>query len=101
MRRVTSSGSPRLARVRERAGRSEGYVSQIGVRPRWRGLGLGRALLAYALNQLKHRGLRAASLDVDAENVTDALRLYRGVGMNEQPSFTIWGKHVYGKESDR
>jgi ribosomal protein S18 acetylase RimI-like enzyme len=47
-------------------------------------------LLAYALNQLKHRGLRAASLDVDGENVTGALRLYRGVGMNEQPSFTIW-----------
>ena len=83
-----------LARVGEREGRFEGYVSQIGVRPRWRGLRLGHALLAHALNQLRSRGLQTASLDVDAENVTDALRLYRGVGMTEQPAFTIWGKQI-------
>jgi mycothiol synthase len=83
-----------LARVGEREGRLEGYVSQIGVRPRWRGLRLGHALLAHALNQLRSRGLQTASPDVDAENVTDALRLYRGVGMTEQPAFTIWGKQI-------
>jgi mycothiol synthase len=79
-----------LARVREREGRSEGYVSQIGVRPRWRGKRLGHTRLRYVLWQLRSRGLQTASLDVDAANVTDALRLYRGLGMTEQPAFTIW-----------
>jgi mycothiol synthase len=79
-----------LARVLEREGRSEGYVSQIGVRPRWRGKRLGHTLLRYVLWRLRSRGLQTASLDVDAANVTDALRLYRGVGMTEHPAFTIW-----------
>ena len=64
-----------LARVHAREGHSEGYVSQIGVRPRWRGKRLGHTLLTYVLWQLRSRGLQAASLDVDAANVTDALRL--------------------------
>lgn len=79
-----------LARVRGREGRSEGYVSQIGVRTRWRGKRLGHTLLRYVLWRLRSRGLQTASLDGDATNVTDALRLYRGVGMTEHPAFTIW-----------
>lgn len=81
-----------LARTRERQGRQEGYVSQIGVRPAWRSQRLGQALLGHALRALHQRGLAAASLDVDADNVTDALRLYRRVGMTAEPAFTVWGK---------
>lgn len=81
-----------LARTRERQGREEGYVSQIGVQPAWRSRRLGQSLLAHALRALHERGLAAASLDVDADNVTDALRLYRRVGMTAEPAFAIWGK---------
>ncbi len=31
-------------------------------------------------------------LDVDAENVTSALRVYEKAGMEPQPAFTIWEK---------
>jgi mycothiol synthase len=79
------------ARTRERQGRAEGYVSAIGVRPSWRSKRVGQALLSHTLRLFADRGLKAASLDVDADNVTDALRLYRSVGMTAEPSFTIWG----------
>jgi mycothiol synthase len=67
-----------------------GYVSLIGVRPRWRGHGVGYALLDRSLEEFAARGLARAKLDVDAANVTDALRLYRKAGMTDRPSFTIW-----------
>jgi ribosomal protein S18 acetylase RimI-like enzyme len=64
----------------------------VGVRPRWRGRGIGEALLSHSLNVFRRRGLAAAALNVDAENITGALRLYRKVGMEPKPSFTIWSK---------
>jgi mycothiol synthase len=67
-----------------------GYVSLLGVRPRWRGQGLGYALLDRSLEEFTARGLARAKLDVDAANVTDALRVYRKAGMTDRPAFTIW-----------
>jgi mycothiol synthase len=67
-----------------------GYVSLLGVRPRWRGRGLGYALLDRSLEEFAARGLPRAKLDVDAANVTDALRVYRKAGMTDRPAFTIW-----------
>jgi transposase InsO family protein len=45
---------------------------------------------AQSLEEFAARGLARAKLDVDAANVTDALRLYRKAGMTDRPSFTIW-----------
>lgn len=67
-----------------------GYVSLLGVRPRSRGRGLGYALLDRSLEEFTTRGLPRAKLDVDAANVTDALRVYRKAGMTDRPAFTIW-----------
>ena len=67
-----------------------GYVSLLGVRPAWRGHGVGYALLDRSLEEFAGRGLARGKLDVDAANVTDALRLYRKAGMTDRPSFTIW-----------
>jgi mycothiol synthase len=80
-----------LGRESERKGKPEGFVMVIGVRPDHRSKRLGQALLAHTLRQFDERGLPIASLDVDADNVTDALRLYRSVGMTPEPAFTIWG----------
>jgi mycothiol synthase len=71
-------------------GQQVGRVAEIGVRPRWRSRGLGYAILMHSFRELKHRGAKTIVLDVDAENVTSALRLYVKAGMARQPSFTIW-----------
>jgi ribosomal protein S18 acetylase RimI-like enzyme len=83
-----------IAKVRERQGQREGYVEAIGVRPEWRSKRIGQALLAHTLREFAARGLTRASLDVDADNVTDALRLYRSLGMTPEPAFTVWGTEL-------
>ena len=81
-----------ICRELEDEGETVGWVSLIGVRPAWRGRGLGDALLAHSLTALRRRGLARAALNVDAENTTGALRLYRKAGMEPRPAFTLWSK---------
>lgn len=71
-----------------------GHVAELGVVDEARGQGLGYALLTHSFHELRARGAREIVLDVDAENVTSALRLYRKAGMTPEPSFTIWGKEI-------
>lgn len=72
-------------------GGPDGYVSDLGVRPAWRGRGLGSALLGHAFDAFAARGTPAAALHVDTANLTGALRVYRRAGMRPEPAFTIWG----------
>ncbi len=58
----------------------EGWVEAVGVIQGWRERGVASALLANSLQQFKAEGLEYASLDVDAENPTGALRLYEKHG---------------------
>lgn len=83
-----------LGKLENEEGTLHGHVAQIGVRPRWRGLGLGYALLLATLVEFQRRGAELATLDVDAENVTGALRLYAKAGMHSRPVFTIWSKEI-------
>ena len=71
-------------------GRHIGRVAEIGVRPTWRSQGLGYMILMHSFRKLKQRGATTIVLDVDAENVTSALRLYVKAGMTPHPAFTIW-----------
>ena len=75
-----------------------GRVGEIGVVEAFRGLGLGYALLTHSFEELRARGATELVLDVDADNVTSALRLYRKAGMTPHPAFTIWGKEVQGAQ---
>ena len=59
-----------------------GYVGAIGVRPAWRGKGLGKALLQATFAEFWRRGTRRVTLDVDSENATGAVALYERVGMH-------------------
>ncbi len=81
-----------ICREREDAGETIGWISLLGVRPRWRGRGLGEALLAQSLNAFHSRGRHRAALNVDVDNTTGALRLYAKVGMKPTPAFTVWSK---------
>lgn len=64
---------------------AKGWVSQMGVRPEWRGKGLGTALLVRALAQMRDEGDKFAMLDVNANNST-ATRVYTRLG------FTVVGR---------
>lgn len=75
----------------ERAGDTNlGFVKELGVRPRWRGRGLGESLLRTAFRALHARGLRAIELGVDASNETGAVRLYERVGMRVERRGDNW-----------
>jgi mycothiol synthase len=64
----------------EATGVREAWIGQIGTRPRWRGRGLGSALVGRALAAYRNAGYARAALGVDTENVTGALRLYERHG---------------------
>ena len=59
-----------------------GYVGAIGVRPAWRGKGLGKALLRATFAEFWRRGTTRVTLDVDSQNATGAVALYERVGMH-------------------
>jgi mycothiol synthase len=59
-----------------------GYVGAIGVRPAWRGKGLGKALLQRTFAEFWRRGTTRVTLDVDSQNATGAVALYERVGMH-------------------
>lgn len=58
-----------------------GWIEVLGVRPAWRGRGIGRALLRTGFVELARRGCDAVRLGVDVGNETGALRLYESEGM--------------------
>ncbi|KAA3644902.1 MAG: GNAT family N-acetyltransferase [Chloroflexi bacterium] len=58
-----------------------GWVHSLGVRRPWRKRGLGLALLLHSFKAFHERGYRKVGLDVDAGNLTGALRLYTNAGM--------------------
>ncbi|MGH3061038.1 MAG: GNAT family N-acetyltransferase [Gaiellaceae bacterium] len=59
-----------------------GWVTVLGVRRPWRRRGVGLCLLQHAFCEFRRRGMTRAGLDVDAENLTGAVRLYERVGMH-------------------
>lgn len=71
-------------------GDSVGALDIVGVLPRWRGRGVAGALLTDVLRAMQRGGVDRAVLDVDAENITGAHRLYERLGFVEQRR----GRHV-------
>ena len=71
-----------------------GYVQSIGVRKPWRGRGLGKSLLLHAFGEFYRRGMKGAALDVDAESLTGATRLYESVGMSMAHRNAIYGNEL-------
>ena len=61
-----------------------GYVDTLGVRRSWRRQGIALALLHHSFGEFYRRGKRRVSLDVDAESLTGATRLYEKAGMHVQ-----------------
>jgi mycothiol synthase len=92
---VVRHGGEVVAAVRNdpfRAG--GGWVGALGVRPAWRGRGLGRALLLQSFDEFHRRGIRRVSLGVDADNPTGATKLYEDVGMEVELEQVFYEKEL-------
>jgi mycothiol synthase len=61
-------------------GQKRSLMRYIGVRPRWRGMGLGVALTRAGLIASKAKGMGACVSGVDSENVTGAQHIYEREG---------------------
>ena len=66
------------------------WVRELGVRRKWRGLGIGKALLLETFRDFERRGRTSVSLGVDAENTSGATRLYESVGMREEQRHDLY-----------
>ena len=77
-------------RSRSWHGADGGYVESLGVRRQNRKLGLARALLLSTFNLFWERGKHKVDLDVDAQSLTGATRLYEGVGMKVEKHRTTY-----------
>lgn len=70
-----------------------GWITQMGVRPDWRGKGLGEALLARSLHAFANEGLESAALEV-ATNNPNARALYERMGFTVASSYESWRKRL-------
>lgn len=68
-----------------------GWVTQMGVRPEWRGRGIGEAMLARALRAFAGLGLQKCNLEV-ATNNPSARALYERLGFRVTHSWQAWQK---------
>ncbi len=68
-----------------------GWITQMGVRPEWRGKGLGEALLVRAMKLFAAEGIETAALEV-ATNNPQARALYERLGFTISSSYRSWRK---------
>lgn len=83
----------------EATGIREGWTDRLGVRRRWRGHGLGRALLGASLQSFAQAGLDAAGLGVDADNPHGAFRLYESMGYTVGEKVVLYARDVSEQRS--
>ncbi len=57
------------------------YIDKVGVRAPWRQRGVGLALLQHSFATFWQRGIGEVRLEVDADSLTGATRLYEKAGM--------------------
>ena len=72
----------------------EGWISLLGTRRGFREKGLGRSILLAGLHQLQAAGVAIVKLNVDAENVSGATRLYESVDFRTDRVWLHYAKDV-------
>lgn len=88
--RIAWEGSEAVAGILPYQFEDLSWVRELGVRPGWRGRGVGKALLLETFRDFEGRGRSAVSLGVDAENASGAARLYESVGMREEQRHDLY-----------
>ena len=74
----------------EAAGRSEAWISGLGVLREWRKKGIASALLAASMNAMREAELDAAMIGVDSSSPSGAHHLYQAVGFSTTSTGTTW-----------
>lgn len=69
-----------------------GWLKDLAVHERARGVGLGRALVRHGLRAYAERGVERVGLKVDAANPTGATHLYEREGFVTDQRLEIWRK---------
>ena len=82
-------GFCRVARYADADGLAVGEIRLVGVRREQRGRGLGRALTAWGIEELRRRGAETVVLAVEGENET-AIGLYRDMGFGFDVEWPHW-----------
>jgi ribosomal protein S18 acetylase RimI-like enzyme len=94
---MVRQGDETVATMRNIPARNGGvYVASLGVRRKWRGRGVAKALLLHTFGRAYEAGFRRITLGVDASNPTGATALYRSVGMITELETAAWEKRVSG-----
>ena len=92
---VARDGDQIAGYARCEAGRDGGgWIGMIGVRNAWRRRGVGLALLREAFREFHRRGISHVGLGVDADNPTDATRLYERAGMRVIKEDIVYEKEL-------
>jgi len=78
----------------EAFGRKRGWAEPVFVRRPWRRRGIASALLADALRTIKDLGMEEAGLNVDTDNPSGALRIYKKMGFIEAFDFVFARKPI-------
>ena len=73
-----------------------GWIGTIGVPSRFRGRGIGEALMRWTFAEFVLRGEHRVALGVDAQNETGAARLYERLGMRTLWEAAVWEKELRG-----
>jgi mycothiol synthase len=69
-----------------------GHTERIFVSRGWRKKGIAKALIARSLRVLKEAGMEQATLDVDTENPSGAVDIYKKLGYREKLHFIFFRK---------
>ncbi len=87
--------NPTLLEQADEAGRGEYYIDSFAVLTDYRGRGIGRLLLAHAIEQAKEKGLQPTLL-VDPDNLP-AVKLYAAMGFRYSHAQFAFGQlyHKY------
>lgn len=72
----------------------QGSVSILGVRRPWRKRGIGLALLLHSFNAYWVRNQKNVRLGVDADSLTDAVRLYEKAGMHVHRRYDVYEREL-------
>ncbi|HEX7351729.1 GNAT family N-acetyltransferase [Brachybacterium sp.] len=70
------------------------HIALVGTRPEARGRGLARAVIARSLAAAAEAGYASAELEVDAESLTGATRLYEALGFAREAVYGTYEKPV-------
>lgn len=71
-----------------------GWIGTIGVRRRWRNIGLGIALMRHSFGEFYKRGMVTIGLGVDSANLTGATRVYERAGMHVVSEHALYEKEL-------